>query len=117
ACAVGFTGCAGWICRRLGLGLLRLLPIVLAPLVMGPVFLNRYDPLAALLVSVALVAVLRGREATTGALLGIGTAVTLYPVVLLPIFARRAGSLRRAGVAYLLAGAVLVLPFFAIAPG
>ncbi len=117
ACAVGFTGCAGWICRRLGLGLLRLLPIVLAPLVMGPVFLNRYDPLAALLVSVALVAVLRGREATTGALLGIGTAVKLYPVVLLPIFARRAGSLRRAGVAYVVAAAVLVLPFFAIAPG
>ena len=117
ACAVGFTACAGWVCRRLGLGLVRLAPIVLAPVAMGPVFLNRYDPLAALLVSVALVAVLRARDRTAGALLGIGTAVKLYPAVLLPIFARRVGLLGRAGVAYLVAGAVLVLPFFAIAPG
>ena len=96
---------------------MRLAPIVLAPVAMGPVFLNRYDPIAALIVSVALVAVLRGKERTSGALLGVGTAMKLYPAVLLPIFARRAGSLRRAGAAYLVAAAVLVLPFFAIAPG
>jgi hypothetical protein len=116
-CAVGFTGCAGWVCRRLGLGLARLVPVVLAPLALGPVFLNRYDPLAALLVSVALVVALRARDRTTGALLGIGTALKLYPAVLLPIFARRFRSLGRAAVAFLLAGAVLVLPFLAIAPG
>ena len=48
ACAVGFTACSVWVVDRLGLGRLRLLPIVVAPLLLGPVFLNRYDPLPTL---------------------------------------------------------------------
>ena len=80
-------------------------------------FLNRYDPVAALLTSLALVALLRGQERAAGALLGAGTAIKLYPVVFLPIAARRVRSLAGAGGAYLIAGAVFVLPFFALAPG
>ena len=118
ACGLGFTVCAAWTVRRLGLSAWRLAPIVLAPVLMGPVFLNRYDPLPALLVSLALVALLRGQERLPGALLGVGTALKLYPV------RRRCrsrfgacGPSMRAGIAYVVAGAVLVLPFFALAPG
>jgi hypothetical protein len=117
ACGLGFTVCAAWVVRRLGLSSWRLVPVVLAPVLMGPVFLNRYDPLPAFVVSLALVALLRGRDVVSGALLGIGTALKLYPAVVVPVAIRRLKSVTRAGVAYLVAGAVLVLPFFALAPG
>jgi uncharacterized membrane protein len=84
---------------------------------MGPVFLNRYDPLPALLGSLALVALLRGRERGGGAFLGLGTAVKLYPAVAVPIAARRLRDPRGAATAFVAAIAVLVLPFFALAPG
>ena len=117
ACAVGFTACSVWLLRRLGLGRLRLVPIVIAPPLLGPVFLNRYDPLPALLVSLALVALLRSRERTTGALLGVGTAMKLYPAIFLPLVARRVSLLGRTGKAFVISGAVLVLPFVALGPG
>jgi hypothetical protein len=117
ACGLGFTVCAAWIVSRLGLSSWRLVPVVLAPVLMGPVFLNRYDALPAFVVSLALVALLRGRDVVSGALLGIGTALKLYPAVVVPVAVRRVKSATRAGVAYVVAGAVLVLPFFALAPG
>ncbi len=117
ACAVGLTACSVWVLRRLGLGPLRLAPIVVAPLLLGPVFLNRYDPLPALLVSLGLVALLCSRDRATGALLGAGTAMKLYPAILLLVVARRASLLGRAGKAFVITGAVLVLPFVALAPG
>jgi Glycosyltransferase family 87 len=117
ACAVGFTACSAWVLRRLELSRLRLAPIVVSPLLLGPVFLNRYDPLAALIVSLALVALLRARRATAGGLLGAGTAIKLYPLVTLPLLARRAALLGRAGKAYLIVAALLVLPFVALGPG
>jgi uncharacterized membrane protein len=116
-CAVGFTACSAWVLRRLGLSSIRLVPIVVAPLLMGPVFLNRYDPLAAFLVSLSLVTLLRSRDGATGALLGIGTAMKIFPAVVLPVVMRRASSIGRLGKAYVVAGAVLVLPFFVLAPG
>src|SRR6185437_1958613 len=54
ACGIGFVLCAVWILARLGLGFVRLAPAILAPPLMGPVFLNRYDPLPAFLCSLAL---------------------------------------------------------------
>ncbi len=117
ACGLGFTVCASWTVNRLGLSPWRLAPIVLAPVLMGPVFLNRYDPLPAFLVSLALVTLLRGQELLPGALLGVGTALKLYPAVVLPVAVRRVRSVTRAGIAYVAAGAVLFLPFFALAPG
>jgi uncharacterized membrane protein len=117
ACGLGFTVCASWTVNRLGLSAWRLGPIVLAPVLMGPVFLNRYDPLPAFLVSLALVALLRGQELLPGSLLGVGTALKLYPAVFLPVAVRRVRSVTRAGIAYVAAGAVLFLPFFALAPG
>jgi Glycosyltransferase family 87 len=116
-CAVGFTACSVWVLRRLDLGRIRLLPIVIAPVLFGPVFLNRYDPLVAFLVSLSLVMLLRGGEKTTGALLGVGTAMKLYPAVVMPLVVRRMALLGRASRAFVVAGAVLTLPFFALAPG
>jgi hypothetical protein len=84
---------------------------------MGPVFLNRYDPLPAFLVSLALVALLRGQEKLSGGLLGAGTALKLYPAVVVPLALRRVRSLAGSGAAFLVTAAVLVLPFFALAPG
>ncbi len=117
ACGVGCVICSASIVSRLGLSRLRLAPIVLAPVFMGPVFLNRYDPLPAFLTVLALVLLLRGREQATGVLLGAGTAIKLYPAVVVPIALRRIRSLRRAGAAYVITIAVLVLPFFLLAPG
>ena len=117
ACGVGFVLCAAWVLDRLGLSQLRLLPIVLAPALLGPVFLNRYDPLAALLTALALVALLRARDRTTGALLGVGTALKIYPAVVALVAARRVRDRLGSAVAFVVAAAVLVLPFFALAPG
>jgi hypothetical protein len=117
ACGIGFTICAVWIVRRLGLSRWRLVPVVAAPVLMGPVFLNRYDPVPALLSAIALVMLLRGRDRTVGALLGAGAAAKIYPLAVLPVVARRVRSLTESGAALLIAGAVLVLPWFVIAPG
>jgi hypothetical protein len=84
---------------------------------MGPVFLNRYDPVPALLGSLALIALMRGRNRSAGSLLGAGTALKLYPAVVLPLLVRRGRSLPTLGKWYVGAVAVLVLPFFALAPG
>ncbi len=116
ACGVGFVLCAVWILERLGLSYLRLAPLVLAPALLGPVFLNRYDPLPAFLTSLALVAVLRGRERTTGVLFGVGTIVKLYPLLVLPIVLRRVRS-RAALWGFVISSAILFVPFFVLAPG
>jgi hypothetical protein len=117
ACGVGFVTCAAWILRRLRLSPLRLAPIVLAPVLMGPVFLNRYDPVTALLTALALVALLRRRDRTSAALIGVGTAMKIYPAVVAAVAAWRVRDRVGAAVAFLAAGAVLSLPFFALAPG
>jgi hypothetical protein len=117
ACGVGFLACAAWILNRLGLSPIRLLPIVLAPALMGPVFLNRYDPLTAFLTALALVALLARRDRTTGALLGVATAMKIYPAVAALVSAWRVRDRIGAATAYLAAGAVLTVPFFLLAPG
>ncbi|MEI8105449.1 MAG: glycosyltransferase family 87 protein [Actinomycetes bacterium] len=117
ACGLGAVVCAAWLVRRLGLSRWRLAPAVLAPPILGPVFLNRYDPLAALIGMVALVALIRGRDRAVGALLGVGTALKVFPAVWLLVAVQRVRSWRSAGVAFAVACGALVLPFFALAPG
>src|SRR5207248_2980407 len=95
ACGLGCVACSAWIVQRLRLSPWRLGPLVLAPVLMGPVFLNRYDPLPAFLTSLALVALLRARTVTTGALLGADTAIKVYSVVTLPLAWRRLRARRR----------------------
>src|SRR5260221_9820989 len=112
ACAVAFTGCAAWTVRRLGLEPVRLVPVVLAPVMMGPYFLNRYDPVPALIVSVAIVCLLLSRERALGVLLGVGTAVKLYPIVLMPVLASRYRSARTVAIGFAIGLGVVALPFF-----
>jgi glycosyl transferase family 87 len=117
ACGVGCVLCSAWIVRHLRLSAWRLAPLVLAPLLMGPVFLNRYDPLPAFLTSLALVALLRRRGGMSGAVLGADTAIKLYSGVTLPLAWRRVRPQRGPVIAFVVAGAILFLPFFLIAPG
>jgi Glycosyltransferase family 87 len=117
ACGIGFVVCSTWILNRLRLSYWRLAPVVLGPPLMGSVFLNRYDPLPAFTCVLALVALLRSRERLTGALLGIGTALKIYPALAVVLVARRARQLSGAASAFVIALAVLCLPFFILAPG
>jgi len=117
ACGLGFLACAAWLLGRLRLSPLRLAPLVVAPALLGPVFLNRYDPVTALLTALALVVLVRGRDRVTGALLGAATVMKIYPAVAALVAAWRVRDRIGAAVAYLVAGAVLFLPFFALAPG
>jgi hypothetical protein len=88
--------------------------VALAPLLLGPVVLKRFDALPMLLTLVALELALRRRYAWSGAALGLGTAVKLYPVLLLPLLLVAAG--RRALAGFLVACAAVVVPFFVISP-
>ena len=95
------------------------------PLLIGPVLLHTYDLWPAVLVVTALALLLRRRAAPAFALLGLATAAKIYPVLLLPVAlvrswrgAGRGRAGRRAALrglaAYLLGGAVVVLPFLAL---
>ncbi len=117
ACGIGFLACSTWILHRLRLSYWRLAPVVVAPPLMGSVFLNRYDPLPAFVCALALVALLRSRERMSGALLGIGAALKIYPALALVLVVRRSRRLGGAPAAFVVALAVLCLPFFVLAPG
>lgn len=93
--------------------------VALSPLLLGPVTLKRFDALPALLTVAALLLARRRRFAWSGAALGVGAAVKLYPALLLPVLAIAAG--RRAGAravgAFVLACAAVFAPFVVLAPG
>lgn len=88
--------------------------VALAPLLLGPVVLKRFDVLPMLLTLLALELALRRRYALSGAALGLGTAVKLYPVLLLPLLLVAAG--RRALVGFVVACAAVFVPFVVISP-
>jgi hypothetical protein len=92
--------------------------VALSPLLLGPVVCQRFDALPALLTLAALLLALRGRYSWSAATLGIGTAVKLYPLLLMPLVVAAAG--RRGGAkvlaAFGFAVTCLLAPFLAIAP-
>lgn len=94
----------------------------IAPLLLGPVLLSRYDLWPAALVAAAVAAFLSGREGLGWAAVAAATAAKIYPLVLLPVAlawtVRRSGlrgALRGAGI-FLAVLAVVVGPFAVLAP-
>jgi uncharacterized membrane protein len=94
----------------------------LAPLLLGSVVRARFDYLPAAIVVAALAALLTRRERLGCAALGLGAAVKVYPVVLIPLAVayvwQRLGR-REATICAVWAGAVIaavVLPFAVVAP-
>jgi hypothetical protein len=91
-----------------------------SPLLMGHVFVERYDVLPAALTAAALAAGVRGRYGLGGAALGLGAAAKVYPALLLPVLVIVAARHRgiRASImsaASAVGAAVLVFLPFAIA--
>jgi uncharacterized membrane protein len=101
-----------------GLRLRTLIVVAAAPLLLGPVALKRFDILPALLTLAALALALRRRPVWAAALLGLGTAVKLYPIVLLPLVLAEAGrrGAARAAAAFAGACAVVFVPALAVSP-
>jgi uncharacterized membrane protein len=96
-----------------------LLLLALSPIALGPISLNTYDAWPALLTVAALLTL----PLVGFALLGLAFAAKVYPLVLLPPalvyvvrrYGRRA-AVRAAG-AFVGVAAVVIVPFFALAPG
>lgn len=115
------------VLRRLGAPRANVLTAVVlvatAPASLGAVVLNRYDLWPTLILVVALAALLDGRPKLAFGLLALGSVVKLYPLVVLPVAAihvfRSAGRSVLVGAvkAFVVVGAVCILPFALIAPG
>jgi hypothetical protein len=99
-----------------------LAPLATAPLLLGGVVGQRYDPLPALLTAIALLLAVRSRDIAAGVALGLGTAAKLYPALLLPsiaVLAHRRGGPRRSTkmvAASAAAALAIVVPFCLLAP-
>jgi hypothetical protein len=97
--------------------------IVAAPPLLGHVYLNRYDPWAAALVSLALLFLLVPRIRLAFGLLALAVTAKIYAVAALPVAAIRVwrmGGRReftRGAVAFLVVGAIVVVPFAVVAFG
>ena len=95
----------------------------IAPLFVGPIFLNAYDLWPALLTAGALLAFVQRRERTTYVLLALAVAAKVYPIVLLPLALietwDRGGRVlvRRAAVWFVGTLFVVHLPFAIVGPG
>lgn len=85
--------------------LLRLAPIALAPLLLGHVFLNRYDLWAAALVSLTIAGYLSRREQAAAGFLAASFVAKIFTVSLMPVLATR--TLVRAGARGLARGVVV----------
>jgi hypothetical protein len=81
--------------------------LALAPLALGPVSLNTYDPWPALLVAGALCALLYQRPVLAFGVLGLAVTAKLYPAALLPLFCLAIGP-RKLMRPLLVFGAVVV---------
>jgi hypothetical protein len=97
--------------------------VALVPLLLGGVILTRFDLLPAALVAAAVALVAAGRLRAAALVVGLGVAVKLYPIVLVPLLglqAWRSGGRRALATTLGLVAApvaVAYLPFVALAPG
>jgi hypothetical protein len=97
--------------------------VAITPLLLGSVFLSRFDLWPAALTVAALALLSSGRSRLGLGTLGLATAAKLYPLVLLPIAVTHVWRLRGRREALLSAAgffgvlAAIVVPFAVIAPG
>jgi hypothetical protein len=129
--AMTLLGCAAIVAtaaaaRTLGASALRLVvavaPLAGAPLLLGSVFLNRFDVWPMLLAIIGLAALLRSRPVTGAVGLALSIVTKVFAAATLPVVAvyltRTArAAVRRATIAFVAVIAVTVLPFAAIGPG
>jgi hypothetical protein len=107
ACGLVVVALVGFVSRRRAAAAY----CALAPLALGPLALHRYDLWAVALATAGLAAALRGRDGLGAALLGLGSAAKVFPIVLLPAAGRRAAAWFAA------AAAITVVPFALLGPG
>ncbi len=125
-CGAGCIALIASALRSVGAGPARiwgaLLLFGVSPIALGSLFDTRFDLWPALLALAGLAAAVRERPLLAGALLGLGFAAKLWPVVLLPVVAihlwrRRSGFAAYATIgAFLAAAAACFLPFAILAP-
>ena len=100
-----------------------LLVIAVSPLVVGSVFVNRFDLWPALLMALALLLLVRQRPEAAFAFLAMGTVTKIFPAAALPAAAvwvwRTHGSrkLKQASIVFAVTGLLVILPFAIIGPG
>jgi hypothetical protein len=118
AAMVIFTALSLDVLRRpTGARLAAVALVASSPLLIGHVFVQRYDVWPTALTAAALAAALHGRFRLGGAALGLGVAAKLYPLLLVPVLlivAARQRGVREAiaaAVSAALAAAVVFAPF------
>lgn len=89
--------------------------VAIAPALLGSVYYLRSDIWPALITSAALLALLRRRDGAAAALLGIGAATKVYPVLLLPLLVVRAAE--REGRRGAVKAVAIFATFFALVVG
>jgi hypothetical protein len=95
ACMVVFTALSMAALRRPRAATVVSLAVVAsAPVLIGQVFVERFDPWPAALTAAAIAASLRGHHRLGGAALGIGFAAKVYPALLVPVLVIVAGRQR-----------------------
>jgi uncharacterized membrane protein len=125
-CGAGCIAAAAVALRTVGASSTRttlaLLLIGVWPLVLGSLFLQRFDLWPTLLAVTAIVALLREQPLPAGGMLGLGFAAKLWPAVLLPLAAahlwRRCGrgAALRAIAAFFVVSTACFVPFAFLAP-
>jgi hypothetical protein len=124
-------GCAGILATTAAAAALRvsprrlviaLAPLATAPILLGSVFLNRFDVWPMLLGAVGLAALLRSRPVGGAVGLALAAVTKVFTVAVVPVVAvyvmRTAPTLaRRAAAAFAGVVALVVLPFAAVGPG
>jgi hypothetical protein len=125
-CGFLLLGAAACSLRAVGAGVLRsslaLGAIALAPLLLGPMVLSRFDYWPAAVTGVAVALAVSGQRRWAALVLGIAIAIKVYPAALVPLLVidawRSRGRREAAVTAGLVAGAALLLyvPFLFASP-
>jgi hypothetical protein len=120
-CAVVAAAAAVAVLERVGAGsstrVRAVVLIGLAPLALGPLFLNRYDLWPAALVALSLLALVADRPRLAFAVLAVATVAKIYPLAVVPVAAvhvlrgRGRDELVRALAVFVGVGLLSVVPF------